>query len=289
MKKHRLPAVLALMLLAALFTPAVRADFGPKDRLTVYVTNPPEELYYLDLLYENESGDEVYGNLTEEELASLNADMLERLRENIAGLTPALTVGTRIPTYGSLEGEADGLRRKHTFSYYGLPQTYRIIIVTESGSVRISDEYTRRAMQSSITYDYETGMAEIPPLWGQYLRQFVWTLVMTLAIEGALLAAFRFSLRENGGVFLLVNLLTQLVLTAVVGTALIRSGPLNAYGALFLCELGVTAAETVAYAFLLRGQSRGRRIAYGITANLVSWAVSGFCCELLYTALVRIA
>lgn len=41
------------------------ADFGQKDQLTVYVLNPPDELYYLDLQTQEYSH---YNNIAEEKL-----------------------------------------------------------------------------------------------------------------------------------------------------------------------------------------------------------------------------
>lgn len=285
--KKRLSALCVLLLLSALFCTSVQADMGPKDKLTVYVTNPPAELYYLDLLYEGDNP--VYPNLTEDELAALNPAMLQAIREDRYGLTAALTEGTGIPTFGQLTGTAEGLRMKHTFGYYGLPETYRIILVTESGSVRVSDEFTRRSMQSSITYDYQSGQAQIPPLWKQYALQLLCTLAMTLILEGGILLLFRFSLRKNGGQFLLTNLATQIVLTAVVGHALIAGGTISAFLTMIVCELAILAAETVVYAFWLREHSRSRRIAYGITANLISWAAGLLSLEMLYDWIVSIA
>ena len=54
----------------------VSADYGPKDQLSIYVRNSPDELYYLDLLTQNSSR---YKNLHEEERAGLNQEMLQLL------------------------------------------------------------------------------------------------------------------------------------------------------------------------------------------------------------------
>ena len=39
----------------------------------------------------------------------------------------------------------------HVFGYHGVPSTYRIILVTQSGKVWLSDELERRVLQSSVT------------------------------------------------------------------------------------------------------------------------------------------
>lgn len=285
---RRIAAILFVLLLTVLFTAAVSADFGPKDRLDIYLTNPPDGVYYLDLLYDA-GGADVYENLTAEEVAGLNEEMLAALRDNGTGWTAAMAVGTRVPLFGKLTGNAEADTVRHTFSYYGLPETYRIIIVTESGETHISDPFTRRAMQSSITYDYAAGTGEIPPLWHQYLSQFACTCLATLLIEGILLLLFRFSLRENLLPFLLVNVGTQIFLTAVVGSALIFQGTITAYLHYAGAEIVILLAETVAFAFFLKGKKRARRIGYAITANAVSCAL-GFCgIELLYEMITRLA
>ena len=287
--KRSLRAALIAVLTAVCLTTVVRADFGPKDALVVRVVNAPGETYYLDLLYRPKDGAVLHDNLTEAERAALNPAMIKRLRENPAGLTPVLAEGTSIPVFGSLTGQPAGGCMKHVFSYYGLPDTYRIIITTESGETRISEEYTRRALQSSITYDYATGRASVPPLWRQYLLQFAASCAATLVIEGAVLLLFRFSLRKNAAVFVLVNLATQVFLTAVMGRALILGGTLSARFTQIPCELAILIAEAAAYAFLLRGHSRARRIGCAVCANLASWGATYLLLAPLYREITSIA
>lgn len=52
----------------------VGADMGPKDQLTVRLVNPPEEPYYLDLLWQPElsDGQQLYDNLSETEREELS-------------------------------------------------------------------------------------------------------------------------------------------------------------------------------------------------------------------------
>lgn len=285
----RMKAAVFFVLCFCLFTVSVRADMGPKDALTVYLLNPPQQTYYLDVLYENTSGKEVFDNLSPDERASLSAEMLALLSESGDGLTAALAEGTRIPTFGNLTGKPDGERMVHRFSYYGLPQTYRIAIVTEDGQVHISEEFRRASMQSSITYDLQTGEAYVPPLWHQYLAQFAVTFSVTFLLEGIVLALFGLFTKRNVLLFAAVNFVTQVFLTAVVGTALIQGGPFGSIFILLLCEIFVFAAESVAYAFLLQGRSRGRRIAYAICANAVSMTAGLVAWDWLYEMLTRLA
>ena len=68
----RAAALLALVLV--LLAVPVMADMGPKDQLTITVVNPPDELYYLDLLTPECSS---YDNLYQEE--ELDEQMVQAL------------------------------------------------------------------------------------------------------------------------------------------------------------------------------------------------------------------
>ena len=288
MKQNRKFKIVVILLLTIVCmfscTVIVHADIGPKDQLTVHVKNPPNEIYYLDLLTQDTN---TYDNFYNEgERESLNQDMLSLLYSHESeGWKPALVEGTGAPMWGSLVGEPDGDEMIHTFGYVGVPDTYRIIIVTESGKVSVSDVFTRKALNSSIIYDYTSGKATVPHIWVSYIIQFLTTCIPTLIIEGMILLLFGFKFKENYKVFLLVNISTQVVLTFTLGVALIQKGPFTAYFTQFPIEIVIVIVETFLYCQLLHGKSIGRRSAYGVTANIVSWAVGFFLLSYQYQLL----
>lgn len=63
------------------------ADMGPKDQLTVRLVNPPQEPYYLDLLWQPQlqDGQQLYANLSEEERTALDGELLARLATEAPG------------------------------------------------------------------------------------------------------------------------------------------------------------------------------------------------------------
>lgn len=262
---------LCLCLLLALFPAVAQADMGPKPQITVVVEHPPQGEYYLDLLVPE--GD--YDNLGDRR-AQYDPQKLALLADyREGGWHAGLTVGTRAPMWGDLRGEARGEGRRHTFGYFGVPDRFKLLIATPEGELRVSDWVDRVTFQTTLTYDYQTGQMARPSIWLAYLRQFAVTLLPTLLIEGVLLLAFRFPLKKNGLVFLLVNLGTQLFLTATLGRQLLLHGLIAGYAALVPLELAVAGAETLLYLYLLRGQGRGRRVAYALTANAAS-ALAGW-------------
>lgn len=177
------------------------------------------------------------------------------------------------PCGGDLIGELKENWIVHEFGYVGLPDTYRIIIVTESGDVSVSDTLNRQSLHSSVTYDYTSGKATTPKLWISYLLQFLTTCIPTILIEGIILLLFGFKLKENYKVFLLINIITQVALTMTMGIALIRSGPIAAYIIQFPVEIVILVVEALVYYKYFKGKSAKRSLVYGIVANLVSWGL----------------
>ncbi len=269
----RIVRTLTLAALAAcLLTVSALADSGPKPLLTVKVANAPEGLYYLDLLAEGPPYGEDYR--TEEDFAGYDQDLLQALRAAIPeGWHACILDGDLI--FGDLTGELQGDTMIHTFSYFGVPDTYRVILAAEDGSTWVSDVLERTSLQSSVTVDYAAKTVTVPQVWKAYAVQLLATLTTTLVMEGLLLVLFDFwKQKRNWLVFLLVNLVTQGGLALWTARTCLLHG-LTGWSALSLipAELVIFPAEMIAYALLLRGQSRSRSAAYGFVANLFSAAL----------------
>lgn len=69
--------VAAAVCFILLFSLSVFADFGPKPGTSIVIENPPDGIYYLDLLIEDGESD-WYSNLTEEEMASCRVRICSR-------------------------------------------------------------------------------------------------------------------------------------------------------------------------------------------------------------------
>ena len=285
-KRNLLSLLLVSMLLCALSV--VYADIGPKDQLKVYLDNPPDEPYYLDLLWQT---DESFSsdNLSEEERAALDPALLEALKSTVPdGWVPATVGGTSLPMWGDIVGHTQGAQRVHTFGYVGLPETCRILLVTESGKTILTEPITRRVLQSSVTLDCAGGSLHQPAPALALGVSFLATLLPTLLLEGILLLLFGFSLRANWKVFLLANLVTQIGLTLTVHLTMLTSGTISAHLIRVPAELVILVVETVVYRRFLTGQSPRRRTAYGILANLASWIAGFFSLDLLFRLMVSL-
>lgn len=307
MKRKSLRVLVCALLASLALTTFAFADNGPKPQLIVRVKNAPQEPYYLDLLakgdWDAEDGNRIDGidwNYDGKE-DTLDPDLLALLRDNVpAGWHACVAQGTTgAPIYGELYSEntdASG-NALHWFGYVGVPSTYRIILVTESGKVWVSDILNRRVLQSSVTVNWSDDTSavtvSVPSTIPGYLLQLVATLVPTLLIEGIILLLFQYSWKQNWKAFLLVNLITQGLLAIASSVYAIQSGPnMFSYLIFFLpAELFILIAEAYLYAGrgMLKGHSKKRAAAYAVTANLISAILGYYLAEAVWRLVVSIS
>jgi hypothetical protein len=284
----RLPLLL-LAVVIALTVPAL-ADSGPKPLLTVNVLHPPEGLYYLDLLEEGEppsQGDNLPQTRWEngqEVPVTYDQELLQALRGAAPeGWHACLAEGTGAPLWGSLTPEDDlsgGGKNVHTFGYFGLPDTCRIVIADKAGETWVSDPITRHTLQSSVTVDFKAKTVSEPPAWRAYALELLATLIPTLVIEGGILSAFGYHWKKSWKPFLLVNLGTQAGLYVFFCIPVVKNG--FSYWYIFsyvLIETIILCTETCLYRRLLTEQSRRRAGAYAVAANLCSALAGWFLAE----------
>lgn len=285
MKRRSMRALLFALLASLALTTFALADTGPKPQIIVRVTNAPEELYYLDLLAEGEwdesgSFDGIEWSYTGEEAAALDEALLALLRESVPeGWHACVAEGsTGAPMWGDLypeQFEADGTAL-HTFGYHGVPDSYRILMVTASGEVFLSDTLTREVLQTTATvrWDGAASTVSTPAPAAGYALQFIATLLPTLLIEGLLLLLFGYSWKENRKAFFLVNLITQGLLSAFFAFEIVQNGAgfWTYYLFLLPAELVVLLIECYLYSarVLLKGHSKKRAALYAVTANVAS-------------------
>ena len=255
-------------LTACLLAVSALADSGPKPLLTVTVEHPPEGVYYLDLLAEGPPYDEGYR--TEADSAALDQDLLQAMRDAVPeGWHLCILDGDLI--FGDLTGEPQGDAMIHTFRYYGVPATYRILIAAESGEVWVSDVLERKVLQSSADLDWTARTVSVPSPAVGFSLQFFSTFLPTLVIEGILLAAFGFGrCRRNWIAFLAVNLVTQGALAWYAAANTLSGGAGSGAIAMVVGECVIALVEGCLYTCLLKGHSAGRAFAYAVTANACS-------------------
>lgn len=155
--KRLLRAVPCLLLCLILLAGTASADTGPKPAVTITVINAPEEVYYLDLLQQDEDGSP---NIDREDYDPALLEGLERWEDE--GWYPALVHGTDPPMFGDLVPGEGGT---HHFTYFGLPETFRIAVSSASGAQATAEPFTRTVFYTHLTYDWESNtITAAPPL-----------------------------------------------------------------------------------------------------------------------------
>lgn len=256
---------LALLLLPASIA---LADMGPKPELLVKVIHPPVGEYYLDLLTQEANH---YMHL---DLAGYDPEKIKLLENyEVDGWKPGLVKGTPAPMWGELTGVNTEEGIEHRFGYVGVPDDFKLIIVTPENTIVVSQEVHRKSLKTILTYDYEKNVVSMETPVLAYIKQFLGTCTLTLLIEGILLLVFGFSLRTNVISFLMVNLFTQLAFTITIGVLFVKEGILTATIAFFPVEIIIIIFESVLFALFLKEYGKRRRVAYAISANVLSAAL----------------
>ncbi len=271
-KRCRLFAfVIAVVTALAFSAICISADTGPKPSVTIKTNGTVGEKYYLDLLVDYDDG---YPNLRDEEIAELDPEMFGTLSSYTDGTWyPAIAHGTHAPLFGTVVPNGDGTSR---FSYYGTPDRFRIIIVTESGVVRVSDVVKKTVYQQVFSLDFADMTVKTSQSPAKsYLIQFASTFVPTVIIEFLLLFAFGLSPKKYWWAVLAVNFATQLLLTSVLACnpGMMYAGLILIFVAL---ELLIMIIEAAAYSVIMKKERLWKRIVYAVTANIASAVIGGF-------------
>lgn len=262
-----------------IFPSTAVADVGPKPSIKVIVENPPEGKYYLDLLIDYEISHS-YVNVAEEDVDDIN--MFTILKNyNLGGWRPALATGTKIPLFGKLTGEKENDNMVHSFSYLGVPDRFKVIVVEETGDVIVSENIIeRKAFESKVYFDYDSKILRESSIVPAYLKQFLITFPTTLMVEGLILLIFAFSLNRNWKSFVLINLMTQVLLTATVFTGMYFQGSMAAFFYYIPVEVIILVVESKLFKKYLKGHSQSRKFAFALVANILSFLMGII--ELIY-------
>lgn len=286
--KRSFHSLLFLLLAISLLTVSAFADMGPKSQLIVRVKHAPEELYYLDLLAEGSAVD-LHDYFSEEERSELDPALLESLIAAVPeGWHACVAQGVKgAPIFGKLTADQDGV---HQFSYHGVPWTYRVLMVTKSGEVYLSDVRERTVLQSSVTVDWADQTISAPPVWTGYALQFAATFLPTLFLEGLILVFMGLTRnRRNWIPFFVINFITQGALAAWCSATFLRDG----FGIMFMllfvpAEVLITVVETLLYRRTLTDCTARRATVYAVFANVCSAVLGWFLSEPVWRFVVSI-
>lgn len=260
---------------ATLFPAVASADMGPKPSLTINIKNPPDGDYYVDALVKKPGGR--HDSAEDFPKDAYHADMLDLLMNYKEHGWQARLIDSPIQV------EPFGINQSsYLIKYMGVPDKYKIIVVTADLKVYVSKQIKRNSFHETVTFDLSTGEVTRPPVLKNYITQYISTCFFTLLIE--LLLMLPFGLIEEWKKALVVNATTQLILTVITGSVLVNHGEIYALIIMVPVELLILIAEFLAYLFLMKGYKDCKLFAYTVTANFTSYfaGVFGYLFRLLF-------
>lgn len=274
-----LAASIVAFIIVTFFSRVVMADTGPKRSIEIKILNAPTEPYYVALVMPTEHVADIndpsrFDHIPEDHdwVREIFYDYNE---DGYRLFTYA--AGTNSIRYSGWQN--DFYKGENMIDYnYMVPSTFKVMIVTESGEVTVSNEITPKIFHSRCEYDYSTNTLKeiyIPSFGPGFYIETALYLVITLVVEGLILLCFGLFRKKNLKYFLIVNVTTQFMLfvfnflSRVFNVVL-----LNHYGLWLLMEVVIMVIETIWYCRKLVNKqgnvSKARNIFYAITANLIS-------------------
>ncbi|MDP3130587.1 MAG: hypothetical protein Q8N15_04545 [Bacillota bacterium] len=271
--------LLTFVVFAFVWVPAVSADFGPKPTLDYQIVGVEGD-YHAALLFPVVTADPVL------------ADTMELYGWDDNPLFVALN-GYRDPDGYALFQLYWGF---HTVDgvpllFNGYPNLLKMAILDDKGNIFISESIAPRLFHSSLLFDFtghqDIGSGSTPTVFGSarermpigtILIDFLLRLYATVAIEFFILWMFRYRRKSTYEKALLVNGITQTVLTIGVLVAhYFWQDYLGALMILLLGELFVFAIEMAVYGSILDEKRKWVGLLYGFIANTASLGVSILC------------
>ena len=204
---------------------------------------------------------------------------------NDNGWVPALAQGTSMPIWGNLEPDENG---RHILGYFGVPDEFKIIIVTESGQIKVSDTIKRKTMEVALTLDYSDMSYTTQPMWIAVVVQFFSTWSITLVIEFVVMLLFFFKVKDNIRHFLIINTATQIFLTVFVSSGFFFGGTFGVYMWFPLIEFIIAIFEMWYSKKYFIGENDLMKLAYAFVANTASAMLTFFSLETIMDIMFKV-
>lgn len=266
------------------------ADTGPKPSLTINVTGDVKGKYYIALLSPYET------HYTDEEV-----DKLPSVRRELYdfSLTDEYYLYDFSPVdrvYYEMTGSDSA-----TWGYHP-PQEFKILLYfPESGSFIVSEKLEKYAFSSYFTVKVNDGAMTVEPNGGVRgvlveIGGLLLRIVLTVLIEIGVARGFGIFGKKAFRLIIIINVVTQLLLNALLWKANFDLGGLGVMLALLGGEILVFVIEVIVYgnalpAFTGNDIKSGRAAGYAFVANLASFLGGGvlmLLTSLIFRLVVRV-
>ncbi|MDR0978519.1 MAG: hypothetical protein LBL91_01020 [Lachnospiraceae bacterium] len=250
--------VIVIILVLINFSSIVYADMGPKPSITIKLENMNTDNYLIDLLVYDETG-ENYTSEMDYNGEGLTESQIKTLYDiNYDGWISESTRWNEYLLFAECAGTSE---REHTFSYFGTPDTYKVIVINnDTGEIKISDVINREEFKSYVTLDVN--------LMGAKQRisfvGIVGTLILTIIVE--LVIALLMRIRNNIKLILITNFVTNIILQLFFLLFSINFKIVE----FVIIEMLVILVEFLIYKKYMKGQLQNKILLYTFVSNTIT-------------------
>lgn len=263
--------LLIVLMLVTCLSVNVNADMGAKPSVRIKVEDPPEQDYYIAMLWNAPDSSNCEYTPNDSLSAEENAVVQSIFEYEEDGYK--LFSNFRDAYFRSNDSDS--------YPFYGyagaLPGSYKIMIVTMDGQVQVSELIDQKAFNSTVIYDYESNTFKelvLESLFGPCLICAVVFFCVTLFTEWTVLCGFNLINKKNMWHLFLINVITQLILN-VFNICWYLSDHSGFYTVPWIiAEILIIVVEALWYSKRLINKegkiSVKRNVAYAIVANIAS-------------------
>lgn len=270
-KKIKIISVVMMLFILLLGTIS-NADMGPKPSITLKLKNIDTDQYLIDFLtdfndveekkdwyntyqYYNDYGREPRYKEEPIYLYNDNGWMATALRDGLL--------------WGSIEGNEEHM---HEFTYFGVPNVFKIIIQMPDGSLKVSETIKRDEFKARYVVDVETmevtnGVSTLERGWVVFndIMSYAIPAIITVIVELLIAKKFMELTSKNKLLIIFTNLITNILLQ--LAFVYINLMYVDVF---FVGEIVVILAELILYLILLEKTEKKKVIIYTILANVVT-------------------
>jgi len=267
-RRWRWILLLCLILMIPVSASANSPAPGPNYDFSLELVNAPSRPYIVGILTREQGAKQI------ELVKHIKPDQREMLAALFSLEAEDWYPVSEVPESGLVQ---DGGRR--TIDWLTIAQSmkeYRVILVTESGTVHVSDPIIHRDYANEATYDVKTSELTQHIDYWEYARRIIIAVVITLVVELWLLKVSEFSNPRNRRVVIVTNLFTQTLLNVVLFVTHYYEFSKADFTWLLILEVAIPIIEGFVYAKLFDQGTVRQRVQYAVIANLASFAIGLF-------------
>lgn len=261
----KLIAFILIIISIVVFPTIVFADEGAKPSIDIKIKNINTTNYLVDLfVYDEDSA--AYLSEKNYNGEGLSEEQINKLYEmNFDGW---ISESTRWNHYLLFAECAGNSKYENSFSYFGTPERYKIVIVNnDTGDIKISSEIIRNDFNSYVTVDYDTmNVIYISNNSSKTILNLIIALIVTVGVE--LLIAYILKIK-NYKIVAITNVITNLGLQVLL-LALIN----NYLLAFIVGELIVILTELIVYLYKFKNFTKVKITLYTLVSNAITIVIT---------------